>query len=82
MVGVLLFDFVVEVNGIKLLVVDVVGIEFKVLCGMVDDLKMKIGLGVIVFGVVNGDKVSLIVGVIKDLIGKVKVGEFVNYMVV
>ena len=67
-------------NGIKLLVADVAGTESKALRGMVDDLKTKIGSGVIALGVANGDKVSLIAGVTKDLTGKVKAGELVNHM--
>ena len=78
--GASLLDSVVEVNGIKLLVADVAGTESKALRGMVDDLKTKIGSGVIALGVANGDKVSLIAGVTKDLTGKVKAGELVNHM--
>ena len=47
---------------------------------MVDDLKNKMGSCVIALGVANGDKVSLIAGVTKDLVGKVKAGELVNHM--
>jgi alanyl-tRNA synthetase len=47
---------------------------------MVDDLKNKIGSGVIALGVSSGEKVSLIAGVTKDLTGKVKAGELVNHM--
>ncbi|WP_286259269.1 alanine--tRNA ligase [Pseudoalteromonas apostichopi] len=78
--GASLLDSVVEVNGIKLLVADVAGTESKALRGMVDDLKTKIGSGVIALGVANGDKVSLIAGVTKDLTSKVKAGELVNHM--
>lgn len=67
-------------NGIKLLVANVAGTESKALRGMVDDLKNKIGSGVIALGVANGDKVSLIAGVTKDLVGQVKAGELVNHM--
>lgn len=78
--GATLLDSVTEVNGIKLLVANVAGAESKALRGMVDDLKNKIGSGVIALGVANGDKVSLIAGVTKDLVGQVKAGELVNHM--
>ena len=78
--GASLLDSVVEINGVKLLVAKVEGTESKALRGMVDDLKNKIGSGVIALGVASGDKVSLIAGVTKDLTGKVKAGELVNHM--
>ncbi|BBN80742.1 alanine--tRNA ligase [Pseudoalteromonas sp. A25] len=78
--GASLLESAVDVNGIKLLVANVAGTESKALRGMVDDLKNKMGSGVIALGVANGDKVSLIAGVTKDLVGQVKAGELVNHM--
>ncbi|KZN50457.1 alanyl-tRNA synthetase [Pseudoalteromonas luteoviolacea CPMOR-2] len=75
-----LLESAVEINGIKLLVANVAGTESKALRGMVDDLKNKMGSGVIALGVANGGKVSLIAGVTKDLTGSVKAGELVNHM--
>lgn len=68
---------VVEVNGIKVLSAKV-DAEAKALRDMLDQLKNKIGSGVIVLGAANGDKVSLIAGVTKDLTTKVKAGDVVN----
>ena len=65
--GASLLDSIVEINGVKLLVANVEGTESKALRGMVDDLKNKIGSGVIALGVASGEKVSLIAGVTKDL---------------
>ena len=45
---------------------------------MVDDLKNKMGSGIILLATANDNKVSLIAGVTKDLIGQVKSGELVN----
>lgn len=73
---------IVEINGVKVFIVEFEGVEVKLLCGMVDDLKNCIGEGVIVLGVFVDGKVSLIVGVIKGLISKVKVGELINFIVV
>ena len=78
--GASLLDAVVDVNGVKLLVANVEGTESKALRGMVDDLKNKLGSGIIALGVANGDKVSLIAGVTKDLTGQFKAGELVNHM--
>ncbi|TMP80235.1 alanine--tRNA ligase [Pseudoalteromonas phenolica] len=78
--GASLIESAVDVNGVKLLVANVAGTESKALRGMVDDLKNKMSSGVIALGVANGDKVSLIAGVTKDLVGKVKAGELVNHM--
>jgi alanyl-tRNA synthetase len=78
--GASLIESAVDVNGVKLLAANVAGTESKALRGMVDDLKNKMGSGVIALGVANGDKVSLIAGVTKDLVGKVKAGELVNHM--
>ena len=68
----------VEINGVKTLVAHLEGVEAKSLRGMVDDLKNKMGSAIILLATANDDKVSLIAGVTKDLIGKVKSGELVN----
>ncbi|MCG7564531.1 alanine--tRNA ligase [Pseudoalteromonas sp. McH1-42] len=78
--GASLLESATDINGIKVLVANVAGTESKALRGMVDDLKNKMGSGVIALGVANGDKVSLIAGVTKDLVGRVKAGDLVNHM--
>lgn len=77
-----MFSNVVEINGVKVLIVNLEGVEVKLLCLMMDDIKNWIGEGIVVFGVVSEDKVNFIIGVIKNFIGKVKVGELVNFIVV
>ncbi|MGF1693615.1 alanine--tRNA ligase [Photobacterium kagoshimensis] len=67
-----------EINGVKVLISKLDGADNKALRGMVDELKNQLGSGVVVLGNVSGDKVGLIAGVTKDLIGKVKAGELVN----
>lgn len=64
-----------------MLVVMFDGVDVKMLCEMVDKLKDKLKSVVIVLVVVEGGKVSLIVGVMLDVSKKVKVGEFVNFVV-
>ncbi|WP_199611005.1 alanine--tRNA ligase [Flocculibacter collagenilyticus] len=76
--GASLTDAVVDVKGTKLLVANLEQADPKSLRGMVDDLKNKLGSAIIVLAAVNGDKVSVIAGVTKDLTGQVKAGELVN----
>jgi alanyl-tRNA synthetase len=67
-----------DVNGVKVLIADLDGAESKALRGMMDELKSKIGSGIILLGTANGGKVGLIAGVTKDLTGQVKAGDLVN----
>ncbi|MBZ5487208.1 alanine--tRNA ligase [Halomonas aquamarina] len=71
-----------EVNGVKLLATELEGVSGKDLRGMLDQLKNKIGSGVIILGVADkaAGKVSLIAGVTQDLTGRVKAGELVNHV--
>ncbi|NLS12820.1 alanine--tRNA ligase [Vibrio sp. SM6] len=73
-----LINQVKQINGIKVLVAKLDGADNKALRGMVDELKNQLGSGVIMLGNVADDKVGLIAGVTKDLIGQVKAGELVN----
>lgn len=68
-----------DINGVKCLISNLEGADPKSLRGMVDELKNKLQSGVIVLATANGEKVSLIAGVTKDLVGKVKAGELVNH---
>ncbi len=65
------------INGVKLLVSQLDNVEPKMLRIMVDDLKNQLGSAIIVLATTTDDKVSLIVGVTKDLTGKVKAGELI-----
>ncbi|WAJ71231.1 alanine--tRNA ligase [Catenovulum adriaticum] len=73
-----LLNQVVEVNGVKLLSAQVEGIDAKALRGTLDQLKQKIGSGVIVLGLKNTGKVNLIAGVTADLTKTVKAGELIG----
>ncbi|MGL1959532.1 MAG: alanine--tRNA ligase [Colwellia sp.] len=68
----------ININGVKVLIADLDGIESKALRGMVDELKNKMQSGIIMLATNNGGKVGLIAGVTKDLIGQVKAGDLVN----
>jgi alanyl-tRNA synthetase len=71
---------VYEIKGIKVLSKVLEGVEAKVLRSMVDDFKNQLGSAVIVLGIAEENKVSLIVGVTKDLVSKVRAGELVNFV--
>ena len=73
-----LLNNTIEINGIKVLIADLGGVESKDLRGMVDELKNKMQSGIIMLATANGPKVGLIAGVTKDLVGRVKAGELVN----
>ncbi|PSU22964.1 alanine--tRNA ligase [Photobacterium phosphoreum] len=73
-----LINQVQEINGVKVLIAQLDGADNKALRGMVDELKNQLGSAVVILGNVSDDKVGLIAGVTKDLIGKVKAGELVN----
>ncbi|EAM4821968.1 alanine--tRNA ligase [Salmonella enterica subsp. enterica serovar Chester] len=68
----------VDLNGVKLLVSELAGIEPKMLRTMVDDLKNQLGSTVIVLATVVEGKVSLIAGVSKDVTDRVEAGELIG----
>ncbi|HAZ3659641.1 TPA: alanine--tRNA ligase [Escherichia coli] len=68
----------IDVNGVKLLVSELSGVEPKMLRTMVDDLKNQLGSTIIVLATVAEDKVSLIAGVSKDVTDRVKAGELIG----
>ncbi|MGL4193522.1 alanine--tRNA ligase [Vibrio misgurnus] len=73
-----LINQVKQIAGINVLIAQLNGADNKALRGMVDDLKNRLGSGIIMLGNVAEDKVGLIAGVTNDLTHKVKAGELVN----
>ena len=67
-----------EINGVKLLVSELTGVEPKMLRTMVDDLKNQLGSTIVVLATVADGKVSLIAGVSKDVTDRVKAGELIG----
>ena len=68
----------IDLDGIKLLISNVEGVNSKALRDTVDQLKNKLGTSIVVLATVIEGKVSLVVGVSKDLTGKIKAGELIN----
>jgi alanyl-tRNA synthetase len=73
-----LLDETADVGGIKLLVARIDGVDGKALRDTVDRLKDRLGSGVVVLGSTEGDKVRLVAGVTKDLIGRVAAGDLIR----
>jgi alanyl-tRNA synthetase len=70
----------VDVAGIKVLAVKLDQVDPKSLRDLADQLKNKLGSCAIVLAAVEGDKVSLVAGVSKDRIAKIKAGDLVNFV--
>jgi alanyl-tRNA synthetase len=70
----------VDVAGIKVLAVKLDQVDPKSLRDLADQLKNKLGSCAIVLAAVEGDKVSLVAGVSKDKLDKVKAGDLVNFV--
>lgn len=73
-----LLSSVIEVDGIKLLATKIEGADAKSLRDMLDELKNKLGSGVVVLAAEDGEKVSLVAGVTKDLTDRVKAGDLIR----
>ena len=74
-----LLSKVVEKDGVKFLSAEIEGADAKALREMVDQLKNKLGSGVVLLGSKSADgKVALCAGVTADLVGKFKAGDIVG----
>ena len=68
----------VEINGVKLLAVEVQVEDVKALRDLSDTLKDKIGAGVIILGASIGGKANLLVAVTKQLSATIKAGDIIK----
>jgi alanyl-tRNA synthetase len=68
----------VDVKGVKVLAQRVDGLDKSQMRNLVDELRGKLGSGVVVLGAAVEGKVSLIVGVSKDLVGRVQAGKVIG----
>jgi alanyl-tRNA synthetase len=71
-------DKVKEVKGVKVLAHRVDNLERAQMRTLVDQLRDKIGSGVVVLGSASNGNVSLIVGVTKDLTSRVQAGKVIG----
>ncbi|WP_315807717.1 alanine--tRNA ligase [Pseudomonas sp. C9-3] len=68
----------VDVGGVKVLSSRLDGLDGKALLSLVDQLKNKLGSGVILLGGVFEEKVVLVAGVTQDLTAKLKAGDLMK----
>ncbi len=73
-------DSAIDLGDFKLVVNQLDGADPKSLPDALDQLKNKIGNGIVVLGTVSDGKVGLIVGVTKDLTDRFKAGDIVNHV--
>ena len=71
-------DNVKEVNGVKVLAHRVDNLERPQMRTLVDQLRNKLGSGVVVLGSASNGNVSLIVGVTKDLTSRIQAGKVIG----
>jgi alanyl-tRNA synthetase len=71
-------DKVKEVKGVKVLAHRMDNLERAQMRTLVDQLRDKMGSGVVVLGSASNGSVSLIVGVTKDLTGRVQAGKVIG----
>jgi len=70
----------VDIAGIQVLAAKLEGVDPKSLRDTVDQLKNKLGKGIVVLGTVANDKVSLVAGVTKAETKQIKAGDLVNHV--
>ncbi|HHX83129.1 MAG TPA: hypothetical protein GX696_09145 [Pseudomonadaceae bacterium] len=71
-----------EIEGIKVLVSEVEGLDSKGLRESAERLRGKLGSSIVVLALQDAGKVSLVAAVSKDLVGRVKAGELVSALAV
>jgi alanyl-tRNA synthetase len=69
-----------DMNGVKILSIKLDDVDPKSLRGIIDQLKDKLNSAVIVLSVVSEGKVTIVAGITKDQIGKIKAGELVSML--
>ncbi len=82
MMGEELISQVIEIQGIKLLISEINGIDIAGLRHLLDQLKNKLKPAVIVLASIEQQRVQLVVGVSKELTEKIKADELANSLAV
>ena len=67
-----------EIGGVKLLAEKIEGTDGKALRELSDQLRERLGSGVIVLGCESGGKANLLVAVTKDLTGRLSAGDLIR----
>ncbi|HXM23421.1 MAG TPA: alanine--tRNA ligase [Terriglobales bacterium] len=71
-------DKIKDIHGVKVLAHRVDNLERAQMRTLVDQLRDKLGSGVVVLGSANNGNVALIVGVTKDLTGRIQAGKVIG----
>ncbi len=79
-VGTEMIDEAILIGGINVIAKKLDAVDPKTLRESVDQLKNKLGTAALVLATVNDQKVSLVAGVTKDSIERIKAGELVNFV--
>ncbi|WP_417521420.1 alanine--tRNA ligase [Marinobacter sp.] len=75
-----LADSAVDVAGLKVVASELAGADRKALMETADQLKNKLGEGVVVLASVDDGKVTLVAGVTKSATGKIKAGDLMKHL--
>ncbi|WP_100640409.1 alanine--tRNA ligase [Marinobacter salexigens] len=75
-----LADSAVEVAGLKVVASELEGADRKTLMDTADQLKNKLGEGVVVLASVEDGKVTLVAGVTKTATGRIKAGDLMKHL--
>ncbi|PSF05300.1 alanine--tRNA ligase [Marinobacter fuscus] len=70
----------VEVAGLKVVASELEGADRKTLMETADQLKNKLGEGVVVLATIEDGKVVLVAGVTKSVTGRIKAGDLMKYL--
>jgi len=71
-------DKVREINGIKVLATKSEETEAKILRDMADNLRSKLGSGIVIIGAASGDKALLLTAVTRDLTDRYSAGNIIK----
>jgi alanyl-tRNA synthetase len=69
-----------DIAGVKVLSASLEGVDPKALRDTVDQLKNKLGSGVVILAAPGDEKVALVAGVTKDVTDRVKAGELMQFV--
>ncbi|MBZ2188258.1 alanine--tRNA ligase [Alcanivorax sp. JB21] len=69
-----------NIDGVNIVASQLDGADAKTLRTAIDKLKDKLGSAVVLLAAVEGDKISLVAGVTKDLAGDYPAGDLVRYV--
>jgi alanyl-tRNA synthetase len=67
------------INGVKVIISLLEGVEPKSLRDAMDQLRNKLGSGIVMLAVSQDDKASIVAGVTQDLTDKIKAGDLIRH---